>query len=144
MFRRLLEVLGFAEEEEGEFEEEEFEGERHLRVVGGMKSISKQQLDIIIVKPVSFEEARSFADNLKDGKIVIMNLEDADKDTAKRFIDFASGLTYALNGHLYPIGKDIFLFTSGSVKTSLPPGKEGEGKFKADTLLSQEEKSSKS
>ena len=51
-----------------------------------------------LVLPRSFNDAQSIADRFKDSVPVILNLQNADAELAKRLIDFSSGLTYALNG----------------------------------------------
>src|SRR5215470_2585043 len=51
-----------------------------------------------LVVPKSFNDAQKVADSLKSEVPVIVNLQTADTELAKRLIDFASGLTYALDG----------------------------------------------
>ena len=50
------------------------------------------------VAPKSFNDVQDVADKFKDSIPVILNLQGADSDLSKRLIDFASGLTYALDG----------------------------------------------
>src|SRR3954468_12167816 len=51
-----------------------------------------------LILPRSFNDAQQIADKFKQGIPVILNLQSADTELSKRLIDFASGLTYALNG----------------------------------------------
>jgi len=51
-----------------------------------------------LVIPKSFNDAQQVADKFKQSIPVVLNLQNSDTDLAKRLIDFASGLTYALDG----------------------------------------------
>ena len=53
------------------------------------------QLKVILVKPERFENASEIADQLKDKRTVVLNLESTNKDVARRLIDFLSGVAYA-------------------------------------------------
>ena len=63
------------------------------------------------VSPRSLNDAQSAADKLKERRPVLINLERTDEDTARRIIDFISGVTYALDGYYQRIGTKVFLFT---------------------------------
>jgi cell division inhibitor SepF len=58
----------------------------------------------------SLEDARRAADSLKDNRQVIINLEKASDDVARRVVDFVSGVTYALDGSHEKVGEKVFLF----------------------------------
>ena len=53
------------------------------------------QLKVVLVKPDRFENASEIADQLKDKRTVVLNLESTNKDVARRLIDFLSGVAYA-------------------------------------------------
>lgn len=76
------------------------------------------QVRIHIVEPKSFGEVQSIADKFKQGTPVLMNLTSTKADLAKRFIDFASGLTYGLDGGLQKVSDKIFLLTPANVDVS--------------------------
>ncbi|MBO8129357.1 MAG: cell division protein SepF [Peptococcaceae bacterium] len=76
---------------------------------------SQRQVRVCIVEPRSFDEVQDITENLKNGKPVIVNLEHADSDVARRIVDFVSGATYALNGSLQKVGGGIFLFVPSNV-----------------------------
>jgi cell division inhibitor SepF len=71
-----------------------------------------------LVVPRGFNDAKQIADRFKRGGPVIVNLQDADVELSKRLIDFASGLTYALNGTMQRIADKIFLLTPPNVEVS--------------------------
>jgi cell division inhibitor SepF len=71
-----------------------------------------------LVVPKSFNDAQQIADKFKDSIPVILNLQGADTDLAKRLIDFASGLTYALDGGMQRIADKVFMLTPQNVEIS--------------------------
>ena len=71
-----------------------------------------------IVEPKSFTEAQSIADKFKQGTPVIMNMASTSPDLAKRLLDFASGLTYGLDGGLQKVSDKVFMLTPHNVDVS--------------------------
>ena len=71
-----------------------------------------------LVLPRSFNDAQQIADKFKEGVPVILNLQGADGELSKRLIDFASGLTYALNGGMQRVADKVFLLTPRNVEVS--------------------------
>jgi cell division inhibitor SepF len=71
-----------------------------------------------LVVPKSFNDAQQVADRFKDMTPVILNLQSSDADLSKRLIDFASGLTYALDGGMQRIADKVFLLTPRNVEVS--------------------------
>ena len=71
-----------------------------------------------IVEPKSFTEAQGIADKFKQGIPVIMNMAVTKPDLAKRLLDFASGLTYGLDGGLQKVSDKVFMLTPHNVDVS--------------------------
>ncbi len=71
-----------------------------------------------LVVPRSFNDAQQIADRFKAQIPVILNLQSADTDLSKRLIDFASGLTYALDGSMQRVADKVFLLTPRNVELS--------------------------
>jgi cell division inhibitor SepF len=71
-----------------------------------------------LVSPHSFNDAQEVADRFKQGVPVILNLQTTEGELAKRLIDFASGLTYALDGGMQKIADKTFLLTPHNVEVS--------------------------
>ena len=76
------------------------------------------QVRVHLVLPRSFNDAQQIADRFKDSVPVILNLQSADTDLSKRLIDFASGLTYALDGSMQRVADKVFLLTPRNVEVS--------------------------
>jgi cell division inhibitor SepF len=71
-----------------------------------------------LVLPRSFNDAQQIADRFKEGVPVILNLQGSDQELSKRLIDFASGLTYALDGGMQRVADKVFLLTPRNVEVS--------------------------
>jgi len=71
-----------------------------------------------LILPRSFNDAQQVADRFKNGVPVILNLQSADSELSKRLIDFASGLTYALDGGMQRVADKVFLLTPRNVSVS--------------------------
>ncbi|MGN1031795.1 MAG: cell division protein SepF [Butyricicoccaceae bacterium] len=68
-------------------------------------------LKVVIVKIQEYKELTDVANDLKSKNTVVLNLETTDPDTAKRALDFLSGVTYALEGKIKRVAKDTYLIT---------------------------------
>lgn len=75
-------------------------------------------VSVHLVTPTSFNNAQEVADRFKQGVPVILNLQATEGELAKRLIDFASGLTYALDGGMQKIADKTFLLTPRNVEVS--------------------------
>ncbi len=79
--------------------------------------------------PRSLADAQLAAEDLKERRPVIVNLERADDELARRVIDFISGVTYALNGFYERVGDKVFLFTPSNIiiadEDEVEPGGKG-------------------
>lgn len=91
---------------------------RHSQVAPGPGVQAVPQVKMQIVEPRAFAEAQAIADKFKAGIPVIMNLTMTDADLAKRILDFASGLTYGLNGGLQKVSDKVFMLTPANVDVS--------------------------
>jgi cell division inhibitor SepF len=124
--------FGEGEEEEEEESEESYRGNRRNGTV--LKVHSNRGHQICKRAPRSLNDAQKAAEDLKDRRPVIVNLEKADDDLARRVIDFISGVTYALNGFYERVGDKVFLFTPANIviadEDEIEPG--GKGPFLDD------------
>lgn len=73
------------------------------------------QLSVVLVKPDRFENAAEIADHLREKRTVVLNLEQTNKDIARRLIDFLSGVAYAQDGKIKKVAVNTFLITPYNV-----------------------------
>ncbi len=73
------------------------------------------RLQVVLAKPESFEEARAVADNLNEKRTVVLNLESANREVARRLVDFLSGVAYANGGQFKRVANSTFIITPYNV-----------------------------
>lgn len=101
------------------YREPDIERAREMaRNVSHIQAVESPQVKMHIVEPRTFSEAQSIADKFKGDTPVIMNLTATPPDVAKRLIDFASGLTYGLEGGLQKVSDRVFMLTPANVDVS--------------------------
>lgn len=124
---KVIGIMGFSDDEVDEelMEEEERDAEVQEEVRPSSRkgaqvvSIhSQKQVKVVVLEPTAFEESQNIADQLKNRRPVIVNLENADHNLAKRIVDFVSGATYALGGNMQKVGQGIFLFVPNNIDIS--------------------------
>ena len=69
------------------------------------------QLKVVLVKPDRFENASEIADQLREKRTVVLNLENTDRDVARRLVDFLSGVAYGGEGKIKKIAANTYLIT---------------------------------
>ena len=106
-------------------EDDEDAGRGAGRAGGGRTAVLKPvasrtngDVRVHLVVPKSFNDAQQIADKFKDSIPVILNLQSSETDLSKRLIDFASGLTYALDGGMQRIADKVFMLTPRNVEIS--------------------------
>ena len=77
--------------------------------------ISSRKSEILVLDPTSYQEALEAGEQLKKKRILILNMERADGNLARRIIDFLYGINYAQEGHMYNITNTIYLFTPNHI-----------------------------
>ena len=73
------------------------------------------QLQVVLVKPERFDDASAVADHLNAKRTVVLNLESANKDVARRILDFLSGVAYANDGQIKKVANCTFIITPYNV-----------------------------
>jgi len=74
-----------------------------------LRSVQGGTMEPSTVRPRRFDQAQEVADKFKDGQPVIMNLEGTEREVARRLIDFASGICYALDGSMEKVATGVYL-----------------------------------
>ena len=74
------------------------------------------KLSVALFKPERFgEETRNIADELIKTHTVVLNLENTNKDMARRSIDFLSGVAYANRGKIKKVATSTFIIIPNNV-----------------------------
>ena len=66
--------------------------------------------EVVLFRPGNFNDTSKAADDLRNRKAVIVNMENVDKAMARRVVDFLSGCVYALDGDVKKIAQSGYLF----------------------------------
>lgn len=115
--------LDVEDEEDEEFEEfAPAKSERAEQVAQAEKRGNKvvnihttTQLQVVLVKPERYENSPEIADHLKERRTVVLNLESANKETARRVLDFLSGVAYANDGQIKRVANSTYIITPYNV-----------------------------
>jgi cell division inhibitor SepF len=73
---------------------------------------------IVTLHPTTYNEARAIGEHYREGTPVIMNLTEMDDAGAKRLVDFAAGLAFALRGSIDKVTNKVFLISPPNVDPS--------------------------
>lgn len=76
---------------------------------------SQKNVRVVLAEPRMYDEAQEIADNLKNHRPTVVNLQRVPKDQAIRIVDFLSGTVYALGGNIHKLGSHIFFCTPSNV-----------------------------
>ena len=79
------------------------------QILNGRASANNKQ-EVVLFRPGNFNDTSKAADDLRNRKAVIVNMENVDKAMARRVVDFLSGCVYALDGDVKKIAQSAYLF----------------------------------
>ena len=77
---------------------------------GRVLNRNSNKQEVVLFRPSSFNDTSKAADDLRNRKAVIVNMENVDKAMARRVVDFLSGCVYALDGTVKKIAQSAYLF----------------------------------
>ena len=70
-----------------------------------------QATETEIIEARTFTDAQVLADHIRDGFPVVLDLRGTEPAMVRRLVDFATGLTYALDGRMAKIAQGVILVT---------------------------------
>ncbi|AHI00463.1 cell division protein SepF [Kutzneria viridogrisea] len=85
------------------------------RIRPAQETSSHPLAKIITLHPRSYTEARTIGEHYRDGTPVIINLTEMDNADAKRLVDFAAGLAFALRGSMDKVTNKVFLLSPPNI-----------------------------
>ena len=77
---------------------------------GAVVNMNTNKQEVVLFRPGSFNDTSKAADDLRNRKAVIVNMENVDKAMARRVVDFLSGCVYAMDGTVKKIAQSAYLF----------------------------------
>lgn len=88
---------------------------KRSQVVSMPNTATRKSMEMVLIKAKAYDDMQGIANNIKARKVVIVNFEDMDKETAQRMVDFLSGAVFALDGMPKKVSGSTFLFSSSQV-----------------------------
>ncbi len=79
---------------------------------------SGASLEMKVVKPERFDEVQMIGEHLLARRTVVLNLEDTNKETTKRIIDFLGGVVFAIQGKVRKVANATYVVTPKNVEVS--------------------------
>ena len=87
----------------------------HATVAGGVRRVPPSTAQPFVLMPRMFDDAQQIGDRFKRDQPIILNLQGLDRDTARRLLDFASGLCYARNGEMRKVANAVYMLVPANV-----------------------------
>lgn len=88
------------------------------RPTSGPTGVVAELSRITTLHPRTYNEARTVGENFREGVPVIMNLSEMDDADAKRLVDFAAGLVFAVRGTIERVTAKVFLLSPPNVSVA--------------------------
>lgn len=125
VLNKMMGFLGLEDEYNEEIEETETV-EENDNEIGLVQKNNKNQSKVVsihtsnsakvlIVKPETFDEAMNLCDEIRNRKIVVINLTKMEQNISQRFLDFMAGGSYALSGQLEEVEKGVYIVSPSNV-----------------------------
>ena len=77
---------------------------------GRVLNTSGPKQEVVLFRPVSFNDTTKAADALRNRKAIVLNLENVDKAMSRRVVDFLSGCVYAIDGSVKKVAQSAYIF----------------------------------
>jgi len=126
--RKTLEFLGLAEESYGDDQQRAAapapqQPTAQRATVTPLRRSGKSQgasdvNEILTVHPKKYDDAKVIAETFREGVPVIINLTQMSESEARRLVDFSSGLSQGLRGHIERVTPKVFLLSPSHVMVS--------------------------
>lgn len=104
------------------------------RPTPGSMSLTSTAIEMKVVRPERFEDGNQIADHLLSGRTVVINLEAANKETARRMLDFLSGVAYSIDGQFLRVANNTFVITPRNVDVSSDQLSSGRSREESVTM----------
>lgn len=99
-----------------------------------ISGLGSSAIELKVVKPEKFDCVPQIADHLLNKRTVVLNLEATNKETARRLIDFLSGVAYSIDGQLKRIANNAYVITPSNVDVSGEQLREKKEKKEEETV----------
>ncbi|TAM74078.1 cell division protein SepF [bacterium] len=118
VFQRIGAFFSLRDEEDELFEEETRPGTEERRKVVPFqqgRTGDRSRVGVALFVPRAFNEVTEIADALRGRRLVVMNLQNADRQLLQRVVDFVAGVAYTLDGKMQKLADGIYLVVPAGV-----------------------------
>ena len=77
---------------------------------GQVLNMHSGKQEVVLFHAKTFDDAAKAANELRNKRAVILNMENVDKALTRRVVDFLSGCVYAVDGSVKKVGQSVYLF----------------------------------
>ncbi|HCB34946.1 MAG TPA: hypothetical protein DEP66_00405 [Acidimicrobiaceae bacterium] len=84
----------------------------------GVRTVQARDTWPHVIAPRVFDDAQQVGDRFQRSQPIILNLQDLDRDMARRLLDFTSGVCYALGGEMSKVANQVYLLVPAEVEFS--------------------------
>ena len=113
MFSKLGSFFSIRDEEEDLYEDEP--AAPSGRIVPLSSAGRRGGTEVSVYSPRGFQDVVEIADALRNRKVVIVNLQNADRTLLQRVVDFTSGVAYTIDGKIQKLAEAIYLIVPAGV-----------------------------
>ncbi len=113
MFSKLGSFFSIRDEEEDLYEDEP--APPSGRIVPLSSAGRRGGTEVSVYSPRGFQDVVEIADALRNRKVVIVNLQNADRALLQRVVDFTSGVAYTIDGKIQKLAEAIYLIVPAGV-----------------------------
>lgn len=124
MFEKFMEKFAKKEAEKNDMEFKPFEQAQRAEIAAPQiieeeAPVQKTEtrssgVELKVIRPESYEEVRTVADNLIAGCTVVLNVEALEKPVIFKMLDFLNGVTYCKDGEIKRVAPSTFIITPHS------------------------------
>ena len=124
MFEKFMEKFAKKEAEKNEMEFKPFDQAQRAEIAApqvieeetpAQKTETRSSgVELKVIRPESYEEVRTVADNLIAGCTVVLNVEALEKPVIFKMLDFLNGVTYCQDGEIKRVAPSTFIITPHS------------------------------
>jgi len=116
-FQKISGFFSLRDDEDEIFEEDERSGtgERRNVVPFQGRGADRSRVGVALFVPRAFNEVTEIADALRGRRLIVMNLQSADRQLLQRVVDFIAGVAYTLDGKMQKLADGIYLVVPAGV-----------------------------
>jgi cell division inhibitor SepF len=115
MFTKIGSFFSIREEDEEYYDDEPAAG---ARVVPLTNAGRRGGTEVSVFSPRSYQDVVEIADSLRNRQVVIVNLQNADRQLLQRVVDFTSGVAYTIDGKIQKLAEAIYLVVPAGVNVN--------------------------